>query len=100
MSNTQDLPRIYLDTNHWIELSRIAKGKNDDPTCKKLYSELLELSNSDEILIPFSSFNFFDEEQYKVLDKEQKDIVLASLKFAEESPWPDPIHLGEDVLAP
>lgn len=36
------LPRIYLDTNHWIELSRIAKGKNDNPTCKTLYSELLD----------------------------------------------------------
>ena len=60
MDNSRNILRIYLDTNHWIELSRIAKGKNDDPVCKKLYSELLELSNSGKILIPFSSFNFFE----------------------------------------
>lgn len=59
-SNPKDLPRIYLDTNHWIELSRIAKGKTDDPSCQKLYSDLIELSNSNEILIPFSSYNFFE----------------------------------------
>jgi len=50
-NNPRDLPRIYLDTNHWIELSRIAKGKTDDPSCQKLYSDLIELSNSNEILI-------------------------------------------------
>ena len=40
------------------------------------------------------------EEQYHAMDKEQKEIVLAAVKFAEESPWPDPITLEEDVLAP
>ena len=34
--------RITLD---WIELTRIAKGKNDDPSCQKLYSDLIELIN-------------------------------------------------------
>lgn len=74
MSNAQELPRIYLDTNHWIELSRIAKGKNDDPTCKKLYSELLELSNSNEILIPFSSFNFY--EIIKINNQQQREEMI------------------------
>ena len=41
-----------------------------------------------------------DEENYKAMDKEQKEIVLAAMKFAEESPWPDPITLEEDVFAP
>lgn len=36
---------------------------------------------------------------YEAMDKEQKELVLRSLKFAEESPWPDPITLGEDVFA-
>jgi pyruvate dehydrogenase E1 component alpha subunit len=40
------------------------------------------------------------DDEYEALDKEQKDRVIKSLKFAEESPWPDPIALGEDVFAP
>ena len=63
-NNPKDLPRIYFDTNHWIELAHIAKGKNDDPSCQKLYSDLIELSNSNEILIPFSSYNFFEIAKY------------------------------------
>jgi len=59
-NDPKDLPRIYLDTNHWIELARIAKGKNNDHSCQKLYNDLIELSNSNEILIPFSSYGFFE----------------------------------------
>ncbi len=40
------------------------------------------------------------EEEIKALDKTMKDRVLAALEFAEKSPWPDPITLGEDVFAP
>lgn len=40
------------------------------------------------------------EEQFKELDKQQKEIVIAAMKFADESPWPDPITLGQGVFAP
>lgn len=40
------------------------------------------------------------EEQIKALDKEMKEKVMESMKFAEESPWPDPLTLEEDVFAP
>ena len=40
------------------------------------------------------------EEEIKALDKTMKDRVLGALEFAEKSPWPDPITLGEDVFAP
>lgn len=40
------------------------------------------------------------EEEFKELDKGQREIVLAAMKFAEESPFPDPITLEEDVFAP
>ncbi len=40
------------------------------------------------------------EESYSQMDQEAKEIVLAAMKFAEESPWPDPIHLEEGVFAP
>lgn len=44
--------------------------------------------------------NIITEEEYKKMDKEQKDIVLKSLEFAEESPFPDPITLEEEVIVP
>jgi pyruvate dehydrogenase E1 component alpha subunit len=40
------------------------------------------------------------EEEFKELDQAQKEIVIASMKFADESPWPDPIVLEEGVFAP
>lgn len=40
------------------------------------------------------------EEELKSLDKDCKEVILAALKYAEESPWPDPKTLGEDVYAP
>lgn len=43
---------------------------------------------------------FVDEEQVKAIDKACREIVLASLEFAEKSPWPDPVTLEEDVFAP
>lgn len=41
-----------------------------------------------------------DEETYKKIDKEQKEIVMAAMQFAEQSPWPNPVELEEDVFAP
>lgn len=43
---------------------------------------------------------FITEEEIKALEKEYKEIALAALKFADESPWPNPDVLGEDVFAP
>jgi pyruvate dehydrogenase E1 component alpha subunit len=40
------------------------------------------------------------EEEFQEIDKEQKEIVLAAMKFADESPWPDPMTLEEGVFAP
>lgn len=40
------------------------------------------------------------EEQFVALDKEIKERVLVAMKYADESPWPDPVTLEEDVFAP
>lgn len=40
------------------------------------------------------------EKEFEALDKEQKEIVIASMKFAEESSDPDVLTLEEDVFAP
>lgn len=39
------------------------------------------------------------EEEFKELEKEQKEVVLAAMKFADESPWPDPMTLEQGVFA-
>ena len=57
----------------------------------------------DPILMFFKTLSengMINDEQYQAMDKEQKDLVVAAMKFADESPWPDPITLGEDVFAP
>jgi pyruvate dehydrogenase E1 component alpha subunit len=36
----------------------------------------------------------------EAMDKEEKEIVIAAMQFADESPWPDPITLEEGVFAP
>jgi len=40
------------------------------------------------------------DDEYQQMDKEQKDKMVEAMKYADESPWPDPIVLGEDVYAP
>jgi pyruvate dehydrogenase E1 component alpha subunit len=41
-----------------------------------------------------------DEESFKAMDKAQREIMIAAMKYADESPWPDPVLLEEDVYAP
>lgn len=40
------------------------------------------------------------EEEIAQMDKQQKDLVVAAMKYADESPWPDPVTLEEEVFAP
>jgi len=40
------------------------------------------------------------EEECEEIDREKREIVIAAMKFADESPWPDPITLEEGVFAP
>lgn len=74
-----------------------------DPGVYRSKEDLHKCMERDPLIImlkTLTSFNLFSEDEYKALDKEQKEVAVAALKFAEESPWPDPIHLEEDVLAP
>jgi pyruvate dehydrogenase E1 component alpha subunit len=38
------------------------------------------------------------EEDLKKIDKRVEDVVAASVKFAEESPWPDDSEVLKDVV--
>lgn len=39
------------------------------------------------------------EEEYSQIDKEEKEKVIAAMRFADESPWPDVASLEEGVFA-
>ncbi len=44
--------------------------------------------------------NYLTEESFKELDRESREIAIEAMKFAENSPDPDPIVLEEGVFAP
>lgn len=74
-----------------------------DPAVYRSKDELSKCMEKDPILTFYkilSDNGMITEAQYEAMDKEQKELVLAAMKYAEESPWPDPITLGEDVFAP
>ncbi|HSW86725.1 MAG TPA: pyruvate dehydrogenase (acetyl-transferring) E1 component subunit alpha [Rhabdochlamydiaceae bacterium] len=74
-----------------------------DPALYRSKEDLTHSMERDPLLLMFkalASHGIINDEQYQAMDKEQKQIVLNAMKHAEESPWPDPITLGEDVFAP
>lgn len=44
--------------------------------------------------------HILDAETYKKIDKECREKTLAAMKYADESPWPNPLTIEEDVFAP
>jgi pyruvate dehydrogenase E1 component alpha subunit len=74
-----------------------------DPGAYRSKEELTKCMEKDPIFTFYktlSDHGLITEAQYEAMDKEQKELVVAAMKFADESPWPDPITLGEDVFAP
>lgn len=73
-----------------------------DPALYRSKEALQSCMERDPLIIMFKTLEnagMLTEEQYHALDKQQKERVMAALKFADESPWPDSITLGEDVFA-
>jgi len=74
-----------------------------DPGLYREKEELKESMSRDPIELfkkELIQAKLIDEEAFKEIDKELREKVVASTKYAEESPWPDPITLEEDVYAP
>ncbi len=74
-----------------------------DPALYRSKEHLSECMERDPLLVLMKKLieaGWLTDEKYQAMDKEQKDLVVASMKFAEDSPWPDPITLEEDVFAP
>lgn len=74
-----------------------------DPGLYRSKDHLKECMQRDPILLMENALidaGVITEEQIKEMDKIEKERVVQAMKFAEESPWPDPITLEEDVFAP
>lgn len=74
-----------------------------DPGLYRSKEDLKSCMEKDPIILMKNcliSEGMLDEETFIEMDKKEKEIVLAAMKYADESPWPDPVHLEEDVYAP
>jgi pyruvate dehydrogenase E1 component alpha subunit len=86
-----------------VKTERFRGHSISDPALYRSKDELQECMQKDPIQLLAQNLikhGVITEEQFKEIDKEQKNIAVASMDFAEKSPWPDPIHLEEDVFAP
>ncbi|NGX58489.1 MAG: Acetoin:2,6-dichlorophenolindophenol oxidoreductase subunit alpha [Chlamydiae bacterium] len=73
-----------------------------DPGLYRTKEEFNKIKERDPLLLfrhYLEEMGILDEETYKTLDKEQREIVIEAMKYADSSPWPDPITLEEDVFS-
>ncbi len=74
-----------------------------DPGLYRKKEDLAKRMERDPLIVYFKTLSengLLTQEEYDTMNKEQKDIAIAAMHYAEESPWPDPVTLGEDVFAP
>jgi pyruvate dehydrogenase E1 component alpha subunit len=74
-----------------------------DPGLYRTKDELKESMGRDPLILMQQALidaKIIDEETIKHMDKEWREKMMAAMKYADESPWPDPITLEEDVFAP
>lgn len=85
-----------------VKTERFKGHSISDPANYRSKETLKDIIERDPILLMQQALieaSVITEEESKELDKKMKEKVLASLVFAEASPWPDPITLEEDVLS-
>lgn len=74
-----------------------------DPGLYRTKESLKECMKRDPVIVLSEALieaGIIDMETFKRLDKEQKEVVVAAMQYADESPWPSPVTLEEDVYAP
>jgi pyruvate dehydrogenase E1 component alpha subunit len=73
-----------------------------DPGLYRTKDALKQIMTKDPIValqLVLMEKGFISEEQIKEMDKEAREKMLEAMSFAENSPWPDPQTLEEDVFA-
>ncbi len=74
-----------------------------DPALYRTKEHLKERMERDPIVILRNELfdrELLTEDEYKAIDKKNRDIVVDALEFAETSPWPEISTLEQDVFAP
>lgn len=74
-----------------------------DPGLYRTKESLKECMQNDPILIMQKALldaKIGDDELFKKIDKEEREIATQAMKYAEASPWPNAIELEDDVFAP
>ncbi|MBI5273412.1 MAG: pyruvate dehydrogenase (acetyl-transferring) E1 component subunit alpha [Chlamydiia bacterium] len=86
-----------------VVAERLRGHSISDPGLYRSKEELKELIEKDP-LVQFKNIliqqGILTEGAYQELDKQQREIAIAAMQFAEESPLPAPIVLEEGVFAP
>lgn len=74
-----------------------------DPALYRSKETLKEVMGMDPILLmkqALIEMGYLTEEEYKEMDKKLREEMIAAMKYAEESPWPNLNTLEKDVFAP
>lgn len=74
-----------------------------DPGLYRSKEELQQAMERDPILLlkrALCEGALLSEKEFEEMDQQQKEKVIAAMKFADDSPWPNPIDLEEGVFAP
>lgn len=74
-----------------------------DPGLYRTKEALKECMTRDPLALMLQSLieaKLIDEETYSKMDKQEREIVIEAMKYADQCPWPDAITLEEDVYAP
>jgi pyruvate dehydrogenase E1 component alpha subunit len=74
-----------------------------DPALYRSKEDLAHCMERDPIIILLQALQkegWITDAEFEAMDREEKERAVRAMKFADESPWPDPITLGEDVFAP
>lgn len=86
-----------------VMTSRFRGHSISDPGLYRTKDALQNCMTRDPIKIMvkmLEEYGLITQERYEAIDAEQKAIAVSAMQFADESPWPNPIHLEEDVFAP
>lgn len=74
-----------------------------DPGLYRSKEELQKAMERDPILLLkrlLIENRILNETEFEEINRQQKEKVIAAIKFADDSPWPDPVTLEEGVFAP
>lgn len=114
--NGMDVLEVYEEVREYVEMARSEKTAGfiealtyrylghsmSDPGTYRTRDEISEYRKQDPIEVlkeQMENAKLLDEDAYKQMDKEVREVVADSVKFAEESEEPALETLYEDVLA-